>query len=51
MSVFKTAKSANHADIKSTLRYVHVLDDEVANAIERVAKSREKSRGAVRKVN
>jgi integrase len=33
----------NHADIKSTLRYAHVLDSEVADALERVAKSRTKS--------
>jgi integrase len=44
-------KAMNHADIKSTLRYAHVLDEEVAEAIERVAKSRGKSRGAVRKVS
>lgn len=43
-------KAMNHRDIKSTLRYAHVLDEDVATAIERVAKSREKSRGAVRKV-
>jgi integrase len=47
----KLVKQAmNHADIKSTLRYVHVLDQDVAGAIERVAKSREESRGAVRRV-
>jgi integrase len=44
-------KAMNHTDIKSTLRYVHVLDQDVAGAIERVAKSREKSREAVRKVS
>lgn len=43
-------KAMNHRDIKSTLRYAHVLDEDVAAAVERVAKSREKSRGAVRKV-
>jgi integrase len=43
-------KAMNHRDIKSTLRYAHVLDEDVACAIERVAKSREKSRGAARKV-
>jgi integrase len=43
-------KAMNHRDIKSTLRYAHVLDQDVASAVERVAKSREKSRGAVRKV-
>jgi len=42
-------KALNHADIKSTLRYAHVLDDDVAVAIERVAKSRKKSRKDNRK--
>lgn len=44
-------KAMNHRDIKSTLRYAHVLDEDVAAAVERVAKSRGKSRGAVRKVS
>jgi integrase len=44
-------KAMNHRDIKSTLRYVHVLDEDVASAVERVAKSREKSRGSIRKVS
>jgi integrase len=44
-------KAMNHRDIKSTLRYAHVLDEDVASAVERVAKSREKSRGAVRKAS
>jgi integrase len=43
-------KAMNHRDIKSTLRYAHVLDEDVAAAVERVAKSREKSRATVRKV-
>jgi integrase len=30
----------NHADIRHTLRYAHVLDDEVAEGFEAVAKSR-----------
>jgi integrase len=37
-------KALNHRDIKSTLRYAHVLDEDVASAVERVAKSRKKSR-------
>ena len=37
-------KAMNHADIKTTLRYAHVLDSEVAEALERVQKSRTKSR-------
>jgi integrase len=44
-------KAMNHRDIKSTLRYAHVLDDDVAAAVERVARSREKSRNEVRKVS
>ncbi len=42
-------KALNHADITSTLRYAHVLDEEVAAAIEAAAKSRGKSRGGKRK--
>lgn len=44
-------KAMNHRDIKSTLRYAHVLDDEVASAMERLAQSRVKSRKAIRKVS
>lgn len=42
-------RALNHADIKTTTRYAHVLDDEVAAALERVAESRKKSRSAARK--
>ena len=42
-------KALNHRDIKSTLRYAHVLDADVASAVEAVAKSRKKSRTAARK--
>jgi integrase len=42
-------KAMNHSDIKSTLRYAHVLDEDVASAVENVAKSRKKSRTTVRK--
>ena len=42
-------KALNHADIKSTLRYAHVLDGEVADAIELVAKYRIKPRTKLRK--
>lgn len=45
-----TQKAMNHRDIKSTLRYAHVLDEDVASAVERVAESRNKSRTTVRKV-
>ena len=45
-------KAMNHADVKTTLRYAHVLDFEVSDAIEEMqkskAKSRTKSRSAVR---
>jgi integrase len=44
-------KALNHKDIKSTLRYAHVLDEDVAAAVEAVAESRKKSRTAVRKVS
>jgi integrase len=45
-------RALNHADIKSTLRYCHVLDDDVAEAIERVARRKAlgKSLGKVREV-
>ena len=43
-------KALNHADIKSTLRYAHVLDEDIAAAVERVAKSRTKSRTRLREV-
>lgn len=38
-------RALNHADIATTSRYAHVLDSEVAAAMESVAKSRGKSRG------
>jgi hypothetical protein len=34
----------NHSDIKTTLKYAHVLESEVAEALERVQNSRNKSR-------
>ena len=33
-------RALNHRDIKSTLRYAHVLDDDVARGVEAVAQSR-----------
>jgi len=39
-----TQKAMNHRDLKTTLRYAHVLDAEVADGMERAAKSRKKSR-------
>jgi integrase len=44
-------KALNHRDIKSTLRYAHVLDEDVAAAVEDLARSRKKSRTDVRKVS
>jgi integrase len=35
-------RALNHNDITSTLRYAHVLDEDIAAAVERVAKSRTK---------
>jgi integrase len=37
-------KALNHRDIKTTTRYAHVLDSDVAEAMERVAGSRNRSR-------
>jgi integrase len=44
-------RALNHADIKTTARYAHVLDEEVAAGVERVAKSRTLSRTMSRKVS
>ena len=44
-------KAMNHRDIKSTMRYAHVLDDDVAAAVERVAKSQKKSQTKVREAS
>ncbi|WP_439925663.1 tyrosine-type recombinase/integrase [Nitrobacter sp. JJSN] len=44
-------KAMNHSDIKSTLRYAHVLDEDVAAAVERLAESRKNPRSKARKVS
>lgn len=44
-------KAMNHRDIKSTLRYAHVLDEDVAAAVEQLAESRKKSRTGVRRAS
>jgi integrase len=44
-------KAMNHRDIKSTLRYAHVLDEDVAAAVERLSESRKNPRSKVRKVS
>ena len=43
-------KALNHADIKTTAKYAHVLDDEVAAGMDAVQKSRKKSRKTISKV-
>jgi integrase len=43
-------KALNHASIKTTARYAHVLDEDVAVALDRVQKSRKKSRSVNLKV-
>lgn len=40
----------NHSDIRHTLRYAHVLDSEVAEGFERVAKYRTKRHTRLRTV-
>jgi integrase len=40
-------KMLNHADIRSTMRYAHVVDDEVRAAFEDLAESRQESRSTV----
>ena len=40
-------KALNHADITTTARYAHVLDEDVAAALSQVAKSRKKSRTTI----
>jgi integrase len=43
-------RALNHADLKTTSRYAHVLDSEVAEAMERVTKSPKKSPSGLREV-
>jgi site-specific recombinase XerD len=44
-------RALNHADIKTSMRYAHVLDSEVADAMESAAELRKKSRKPFRKVS
>jgi integrase len=44
-------KALGHADLKTTSKYAHVLDTEVADAVEELNKSREKSRPPVERVS
>lgn len=39
-------RALNHRNIKTTLKYAHVLDDEVANAVEAVAQDRAEAQGS-----
>jgi integrase len=43
-------RALNHRDIKTTMRYAHVLDDEVTAALETVSESRKKSRTPIKRV-
>lgn len=44
-------RALNHADIKTTTKYAHVVDDEVAAGVDAMQKSRKKSRTTARKVS
>ena len=44
-------RAMNYANIKTTMKYTHLLDDEVADAMERLAKSRKKSRTRLKVVS
>jgi integrase len=44
-------KALNHASIKTTVRYAHVLNDDLADALQRVQKSRVKSRRGAKKAS
>jgi integrase len=44
-------RALNHADIKTTTKYAHVVDDEVAAGLEAMQKSRRKSRKSDRKAS
>jgi len=44
-------KALNHADIKTTMRYAHVLDQDVAEAVESMQNERTESRNKSRSVS
>jgi integrase len=46
-----TQRALNHRSIKSTLRYAHVLDNEVADAMQRVSESLNRSPNSERVPN
>jgi len=41
-------KALNHADIKTTTKYAHVVDDDLVAGLDAMQKSRRKSRKPVR---
>ena len=43
-------RALNHADLKTTTRYAHVLNQEIGEAMERVEESRNKPRSKLREV-
>ncbi|WGD31253.1 site-specific integrase [Ancylobacter sp. WKF20] len=43
-------KALNHRDIKTTVRYAHVLDEDLREGLEKLSKSRNKSRTGKRKL-
>lgn len=44
MNLKLVQQALNHRNIKTTLKYAHVLDEEIASAVEAMQKKREKSR-------
>src|SRR5262249_25007352 len=44
-------RALNHSDIKTTVKYAHVLDADVFEALERITESRKESRTTIRKVS
>ncbi len=44
-------RTLNHSDLKTTTRYAHVLDEDVAEGLERIAESRTKPRSGLREVD
>jgi site-specific recombinase XerD len=44
-------KALNHADIKTTTKYAHIVDDEVVAGLDAMQKFRRKSRKSDRKVS
>jgi integrase len=36
------SRALNHSDVRTTARYAHVMDDDLADALQRLSKPREK---------